>query len=179
MTGFSEASSTQPGSSLTTADAPPSPPTLARRLAMTRKQRIGLPILVLIPLLGLFGVFGERRGETHATSKRIAVAVRYPERSRYRQSMSLEIDVQNLSDHRLDTVRVWLDTAYMTRFADVRITPPPRDAFIVDVVGVAPGETRLVSAELSGDAYGRHRGRVVVSAADDTVSVPISSFVFP
>jgi hypothetical protein len=158
---------------------PTTPPRIRRRIALTRKQRIGIPLMTLVPLLALFGAFGERSATVAATSPSLAVSVRYPVRFRYRQTEPLAITVRNRSSRTIDTIDVSLDTAYMTRFANVRITPEPRTAFTVELTAVKPGEQRLVVAELEGERYGRHRGRIVAAAPNDSAVVTMRTLVFP
>ena len=158
---------------------PVAPPLTTRRIAFTRKQRIGIPLLTLMPLLALLGVFGERSTTIEAQSASLAVSVRYPTRFRYRQAEPLEVTVRNLSSSVIDTIDVVLDTAYMTRFSGVRITPQPRSAFTVALTAVRPGEQRLVAAEVAGEQYGRHHGRIVVSAPNDSIVVRVRTLVFP
>jgi hypothetical protein len=180
VTGYSESRKEGAfGDGAATRDRPPQAPAFRRRLTPTRKQKIGLPLIVAIPILTLIGVFGERSAETHATSANLAVDVRYPDRFRYRQVEALAVSVRNLAPTTIDTMHVSLDTAYVTRFAGVRIEPSPRDAFVVDLLHVKAGESRLVTMELTGDRYGRHRGRIVVSTPTDTVPVHITTLVFP
>lgn len=158
---------------------PTAPPQTRRRIALTRKQRIGIPLMTLIPLLALLGAFGERSATLEAASASLAVSVQYPVRFRYRQTEPIEIAVRNLSSRILDTIDVSLDTAYITRFANVRITPEPRRAFTVELTGVKPGEQRLVAADLEGEHYGRHHGRIVVSVPNDSITVIVRTLVFP
>jgi hypothetical protein len=158
---------------------PPKAPPTRRRLALTRKQWVGLPALAAVPLLAVFGFFGERRAEVHATSSSIALDVRYPERFRYRQRQSLDIVVRNVSRRAIDTLEVSLDTVYVSRFSSVRIEPSARRTFVVALTDMKPGETRLVLVELWGERYGRHRGRIVAAAGGDTAIVWVNSLVFP
>src|ERR1051326_6345693 len=123
---------------------PVAPPQTRRRIAFTGKQRIGIPILTLIPLLALFGVFGERSATVEGRPASLAISVRYPVRFRYRQPEPLEIAVRNVSPRVIDTILVWLDTAYLTRFADVRITPGPKAPVLGHFAGGKPGGKRTV-----------------------------------
>src|SRR5438045_9731523 len=66
----------------TTALEPPPPPAMERRFALTRKQKLGLPLLAAIPILTLFGVFGERPAEARLTTADFAAGLRYPSRLR-------------------------------------------------------------------------------------------------
>jgi hypothetical protein len=175
--------------------APPTAPSIERRLSLTRKQWFGLPLLAAVPLLTLFGLFGERRSVVRTASLTLELTVTYPERFRYRQVQLLEVTVRNRSAQVLDTVHLSLDTAYITRFASVRIEPPPQIAFVVDLTNVRPNESRLVTAELGGDRYGRHPGRILAwtraaqraargaQSADgvraDSAAVQFQTMVFP
>lgn len=157
----------------------PAPPEIPRRITFTRKQWIGLPLIMLVPILTVLGVFGEHRAEVRASGASLSLVVRYPDRFRYRQVQQLDISVRNASPRRIDTLRVSLDTGYISRFSSVRIVPAPHSAFVVDLTSVAAGETRLVTAELWGEQYGRHRGRVIASAGSDSEIVDLNTFVFP
>ena len=158
---------------------PTAPPQTRRRIAFTGKQRIGIPILALIPLLALLGVFGESSTTVEARSGALAVSVRYPVRFRYRQTEALQIVVRNVSSRAIDTIDVAIDTAYLTRFTGVHLTPEPKTAFVVQFTGVKPGEQRLIASELQGERYGRHRGRIVVSTPNDSIVTILRTLVFP
>lgn len=154
-------------------------PDFPRHLRFTRKQLFGLPVLVAVPVLTLFGVFGEQQGETRAASATIEMRIHYPTRFRYRQIQSLEIAVRNISSTVLDTIDVSLDTAYISRFSSVRIDPAPHTAYHVALTHVQPGESRLVAAELWGERYGWHRGHLTAGTRTDSASATVRTFVFP
>jgi hypothetical protein len=159
--------------------SPPSPPLVAPRLSLTGKQLVGIPLLAVIPLLTLLGVFGEARTTTRVVSPAVDMRVVYPSRLRYRQIGLLEIAVRNVSGHTLDTLALSLDTAYVTRFSSVRIEPAPQLAYRVALTAIKPRETRLVAAELWGQDYGSHTGHIVATTLGDSVSSRIQTFVFP
>lgn len=107
------------------------------------------------------------------------LTVTYPSRFRYRQMEPLRISVRNRAGERLDTVAVDFDTSYVSRFANVRFVPPATRAFEVLTTDLQPGESRLISVELSGDRYGRHAGTVTASTRTDTVRIPVHTIVLP
>lgn len=158
---------------------PPAAPRLNGRIALTTKQLFGLPVIAAVPVLALFGFFGTRTAVSVDRSKTLDVAVTYPERFRYRQTQPLRVTVRNRGPSSIDTVFVSFDTAYIARFSDVRFDPSVGSAFVVPIAHLAPGASSLVSVELSGDAYGRHRGRIVVTDEGDRVEIALSTFVFP
>jgi hypothetical protein len=146
-------------------------------------QWVGLPILFAIPVLTLLGVFGEHTRHAAASSRTLELRVEYPDRFRYRQVMELRAFVRNNSDAVLDTVTVAFDTAYVSRFSSVRFDPPVLMTYAVPLRAIAPGETRLVSVELWGQRYGRHRGTVAAYTKGgehgDTAAVQLATIVFP
>lgn len=146
---------------------------------LTVKQRIGVPLIAAVPLLAVLGVFGESTSSASARSASLEVRVSYPARFRYRQIQALRVDVRNTSPAPLDTVKVSVDTAYVSRFSSVRFDPAPTAAYVVPLTRLRPGEHGLVSVELWGEQYGLHRGRITVTAPGDSVAISISTFVFP
>jgi hypothetical protein len=160
----------------------PSPlhaPWIDPKIKLSWKQRIGFPILLAIPILALFGIFGETRAHAHATSGSIDLEVSYPARFRYRQVQSLRASVRNLSQVMADTVRVSFDTAYVASFSSVRFDPAAKSAYTVDLTDIKPSESRLVSVELWGQEYGNHRGTIVASRGSDSAIVRLRTLVFP
>jgi hypothetical protein len=157
----------------------PRAPTDTPHIRFTRKQWIGLPILTLIPLLALFGVFGNSTGSTAVASPSIGVTITYPDRMRYRQTERLDITVINRGARTLDSVLVSVDTSYLSRFIGVHANPSPTIDFGVPLSFLQPGESRLIAIELTGDRYWRHPGTVTLSAGAERTTVTFSTLVFP
>jgi hypothetical protein len=168
-----------PGEHPPAAASPPNPPAFDPRIRLSWRQWVGVPILIAIPLLALFGVFGERQSPAHAKSATLELAVSYPSRFRYRQMQPIHVSVRNLSSTVADTIKVSFDTAYISRFASVKFDPLPNAAYTVDLPDVKPSESRLVSVELWGDDYGNHRGAIVARHGTDSAIVHLSTLVFP
>ena len=158
---------------------PPAVPDIERRLALTRKQRIGLPLLAAVPLLALLGFFGERARTRHIESASFNVDITYPLRFRYRQIQPLRVSVKNTWRDTIDTVRVSFDTAYISRFSSVRFDPSITSAYVVPITHLTPLSSGLVSVELWGERYGMHYGTITVSTRTEYITVGISTFVFP
>jgi hypothetical protein len=157
----------------------PRAPIGAPRWSLTRKQWVGLPMLTLIPVLALFGVFGDRTARITAATPSLGVTVSYPERLRYRQTERLEVAVTNRTSKMVDSVLVSLDSAYLSRFIDVRVIPAPSAAYEVRLVRVAPGEARLVVVDVTGNRYWRHPASLAVAMGEERATVHFSSLVFP
>jgi hypothetical protein len=159
--------------------SPTRPPAIEPQIRLSWRQKVGIPILLAIPILALFGVFGGRETSSHARSATIDLTVAYPSRLRYRLMQPLHLTVRNLSPATADTVSVSFDTAYISRFASVKFDPPLKEAYIVDLTQVKPSESRLVSVELWGDIYGNHPGTIVARHGTDSAIVKLRTFVFP
>lgn len=157
--------------------APDSP----RRFQLHGYQWVGLPLLFLVPILALLGVFGETLERVEAAGIDLALEVEYADRYRYKQINTAEAWVENRSGMQLDTVVVAFDEAYARQFSTLTFIPSATKPFEVELYDLAPGERRLVWAELQAERYGRHTGdlRVYVPGRADTTSVTLSTFVFP
>ena len=156
-------------------------PDAPRRFRFHGYQWVGLPLLFLVPVLAVLGVFGETWDRAEATGAGLALEVEYADRYRYKQINTVEAWVENRTGARLDTVVVAFDEAYVRRFSTLMFIPSPTVPFEVELYDLAPGERRLVWAELQAERYGRHAGalRAYVPGRSDTVSVTLSTFVFP
>ena len=159
--------------------AAPRAPSGTPHIRFTRKQMVGLPILTLITVLALFGVFGDRMTSLTVVSPSVGVTITYPERMRYRQTEALEISVVNRGAKALDSVLVSVDTSYLSRFVGVQASPAPVIDFVVPLLAIRPGESRRISIELTGDRYWRHPGTVTVAAGAERTTIPVSTLVFP
>src|SRR5687767_10667054 len=125
-------------------EQPPEIPEFRRAIHLSSWQRIGIPILILVPLLALFGVFGQTAEIAEAETESFSVRMEYPSRSRYEMLSSMHLDIVNTGTGTIDTVTVSLDTAYAARFSSVGAIPDFERAYEVEVTDVAPGETRRV-----------------------------------
>ena len=156
------------------------PPPVERRFALYRRQLPGLILLLLIPVLAIAGVFGESHAEAQARAGDLTLRVRHPSRLRFEQISTLDVVVANHGAARIDTLVVTIDTAYLSRFSGVTLTPSATAPFEVELTGVAPGESRRVHVEMDAMRIGRHRGDVRVSAGGaDTATLGIATIVFP
>jgi hypothetical protein len=160
--------------------SPPEPPDIERRLKFYPLQWIGLPILIAVPVLALFGVLGESWSTLRGTTSSLEISVRYPTRFRYKQLNEVHVFVKNVSGQRLDTVTVSFDSTYISRFSTVTFLPAATRPYEVEMTEVLPGEDRLVVVELQGEQYWRHEGKLRVSGGEgDTASFPLSTIIFP
>ena len=168
------------------ADGARVPPDLAvpdheRRLRLRRHQWIGIPLLLLVPALAVAGVFGESWSAAEDATAVLALRVDYPSTYRYKQINTIQARVTNRSAAPLDTVIVAFDTTYMGRYSTLSMIPAPREPFVVEITDLAPGEQKLVWAEVQAERYGRHRGsiRAWPRGGPDTARVSLATLVLP
>ncbi|MGH7480624.1 MAG: hypothetical protein ACRELV_00585 [Longimicrobiales bacterium] len=157
---------------------PPPPPDVERRLRLHRHQWIGVPLLALLPILAVAGVFGESWRVEQRANEQLELTLRYPTRYRYKQLNSIELWIRNRSPATIDTVSVAVDTAFGNRFSTVRSIPGFDSPYELSLTRLEPGESRMVVIEIQGEHYGRHSGRLEVHAAD-TLGVTMTTFIFP
>lgn len=160
-------------------EGPPKPPGLRPAVALTLRQWVGIPILTLIPILALFGLFGEHLRTEQTTVGGLGVTITYPDRVHYRQTLTAQLTVHNRGAVPLDTVWVQYDTAYLNAFLVSGATPAFTIPYRIPLTAVQPGEHRMTLITLNGDQRGRVRGAVHVTDGTDTVRLPLSTFVFP
>ena len=160
--------------------SPPSPPDVPRSVRLYPYQGAALTIFTIVVVLALFGVFGESAAMTEESRGALRVRVEHPSRLRHLQTEALRVWVSNASNAPFDTVTVTFDTAYVNRFENVAFTPSADEAYVVRLIDVPGGATRLVDVDLRASDYGRHRGSITVGAGGaDAVRIAIRTFVFP
>jgi hypothetical protein len=158
---------------------PPEAPELPRQIHLYRSQWLGLPVLFVLPVLALLGVFGEVRDEARVTSGGIELAIDYPTRLRSGQRSGVTVRVRNAAAETLDSVSLRWDTAYLHNFAGLELLPG-RDGEPSEAVTLAAGEEWLVRLELEGGALWNHSGSVAALVrGSQAASVRIRTFVFP
>jgi hypothetical protein len=159
---------------------PPPPPDYRRRVRLYPSQWIGVPLLLLVPVLALAGVFGETRTTRELRDDVLHYSVEYPTRLRAGQTTLLRIRIVSIAATAPDSVTVTLDAAFMERFDEVRIMPEPARPWAVVVTGMAPGDSAEVQVELAGRALGRSRGGVTLEHTGGAPrDVAITTIVFP
>lgn len=152
-----------------------------RRFRLYPFQWVGIPLIMLVPLIAIFGLFGETFTEVRTSGADLDLRVAYADRYRYKQINTFEIHVTNRTGSGLDTVLVRVDRAFVRRFSTIVTIPTPTIPFEFELTNVRPGEERLVWMEMQGEQYGRHEGSVtaVVAGDTDSVQVQLATTIYP
>ena len=161
--------------------SPPQPPEgRAPRIRLAGIQRVGLPLLALVPLLAIGGLFGEGRAEATATRGPLLVRAHVPTHLRYRQRMTLELSVTNRGTSVVDDLRLRVDSSYLDRFSAVTLAPAAAADGSVHLGALVPGASTRLVVTFDGEASGAIRGAAIATdAAGDTVRLALRSTVFP
>lgn len=158
---------------------PPELPEINRGLKFGGWQMVGLGLIMLIPVLATFEVFGEGGATTAHRGAALAISAEYPARIRHGTPEEVTVLATNLGPSPLDTVTVRFDSSYVARFTDAQFVPSAADAYDVALTGVGPGEARVIRLGVRANEYGRHRGAISAFHGADTARVTISTIVFP
>jgi hypothetical protein len=146
---------------------PPEAPDIERKLQFDKLQLIGVPILMLLPILALFGLFGETFDHSSAETAEVALHVEYPSRYRHGRTNPLRITVTNRSPQPLAHLTVAVSRDYVERFSEVaavpEITAIDEAAFLIEFEEIPPGAERRVLLELRAWEHGYHRATVWVN----------------
>lgn len=160
--------------------APPPPPERLAKLRFSFAQRIGLPVLLVIPALALAGWFGPVSTVGRATHGALDVVIESPNRLHYRQRAIMTVSVHNQGQHPLDDVRLRADTAWLRAFSNATFSPALSGDGTVHLGPLPAGETGHVVFAGEGEHAGRHAGALTVSAESaDTVRLPLELTIFP
>jgi hypothetical protein len=139
----------------------------------------GLALIMLIPVLAAFEVFGEGSATAAHRGPALAISAEYPARIRHGTPEEVTVLTTNHGPSPLDTVTVRFDSSYVSRFTDPQFVPATGNAFEVELADVGPGETRVIRLGVRANEYGRHRGAITAFHGADTARVTVSTIVFP
>ena len=163
---------------------PPQPPQVARKLRFHVLQLVGMPLMMLIPVLALFGVFGETVHEVTESSQELEMHVRFPARFRYKMIDSVTVSLRNTSDQPIKTVHIAFDRAYVESFSTVTFTPSVEQitetVYIVELTDLQPGQVQIASLSIQAEKYGNHQGAITATQdGDPGLQAHITTLTFP
>lgn len=159
---------------------PPQPPEQPRRFRLHLLQWIGIPILMLLPLLALLGVFGREETIVRTSSSEVLLEVSYSSRLWYKQNNPMAVTVTNTSGRLLNNVSVRCDSAYFATYSNLTFIPDIQNAYVLSVESLAPGEHLSIRIDGQPEKQGRSTGYITVYAGNEkSATVTLETFVFP
>jgi hypothetical protein len=163
---------------------PPQPPEIQRKLQFHLVQWIGMPFLILIPILAVLGVFGKTTDEARAENETVAISVTFPTRTHYGVEEIMEVRVTNTSDQTIPSLRILFDADYFSKFSQLSFVPEVDQvtdtSYEIELTDVLPDETRLLTVDYAAQAMGNYPGYVEAAAEGlESARATINTFVFP
>lgn len=157
------------------------PPSLPRKTRLNLGQRIGIPILLLFPLLTLVGFFGETDKNETYTLKNYKLDIQYPRKLRYHQNSQIEIWIENTSEEVLGDLTLIISADYLNAFSDIDFLPEIRQPYTIPVPVIDPKQKQLVHRiELRAKKYGSHTGKLEIESRNsETLTLSLKTFIFP
>lgn len=165
----------------------PEAPDIEKEWRFKWVQKLGVPLLFLIPILALFGVLGPNEEAVTVRGESLSLDVSYPTRFRYKTIAPMSIRVTNISSQTAPTVTVKLDREYLGAFSNLSFQPSvdevSDEAYYVFLNNLAAGETRRVELEMQAEAYWVQRGMTEAAVggaeAPPDAAVTLETFVLP
>lgn len=164
----------------------PKPQEIQRRTQFYKLQAIGLPILALIPLAAMFGLFDSANGATRASSNGIQLEISYPSRVRYETNRPLVIVVKNETGAMLPKAELEISRNYIEEFDKTEFVPDPDrssdKAYIFELKDLKPGEPQSVSARMEFDYVRSGKQPCTVRVKSDgreLAAATFETFLFP
>lgn len=159
-------------------------PDIERRVAFRPTQAIGLPLILILPVLALFKVFDTTPARIVGEADGLRLELKYLERLRYRSFDPMEVTLVNETGGTLAKVKVTVDRNYVDRFFQPQFLPDvaeqDENGYVVEIDDFKSGDRRTVSLYLEADEVGRKDGRVIAEAEEGPrVEASFSTFVFP
>jgi hypothetical protein len=165
---------------------PPQPKEIERRVSFYSLQAVGIPILALIPIAALFGLFDSSNGSLEATGQGIRLQVAYPKRLRFETNKPVVIMVWNDTGQAIPKATLKISRQYIDEFERAEFTPDADsatdEAYLFELRDLKPGEPQKVGGRLEFDHLktGMHAGEISVSINDrNVVSADFKTFLFP
>jgi len=91
----------------------------------------------------------------------------------------VNVRVQNRGQTPATGVALAFEPGYIHAFAAVAFEPTPDTPYEIEIGTLEPGESRLVSVQVTAEEYGAHRGLLSLSAGETQAGVELSTFIFP
>jgi hypothetical protein len=157
---------------------------MERKWQFNLLQAIGMPLLMLLPILALLGGFDERFTAANASGATVEMQVDYPVHLRYRTSQSIGVRLHNISEQPIPAITVRFGRTFMDQFSHIVFMPNvdtiTEETYEVEIRDVPPGATRYVTVEIQGERYGRHRGVITAEPeSGEEVQVQVETLIFP
>jgi hypothetical protein len=141
-----------------------------------------VPLIAIVPLLALVGVFGEARTTATTVAQDVVLEVEHAERVRHSMPAPLTVTVHNRGTTTLEDVVVRVERRYLDAFTEVSFTPSAASVaedYVIELGDIGAGDERRVAIDGRARSYWAHDGAVDVDAAGAGLSVRVGTLVLP
>lgn len=162
----------------------PKPPRLGRQVRLYRYQVIGLPILALLPVLALFGVFGLASERTGEEAGQFEVSLRYDTRTRLGKDATIDVEIRNGSNATVAAPVVAITRNYLEGFSDLAFTPDDvkidASHYLIELEPIPPGASAVVTVEMTPLRYWSRQGELTVTGlGEEEFRFGLRTLVYP
>jgi hypothetical protein len=151
-------------------DGPPAPPEQPRRLLFGPVQAIGVPLLMVLPLLAMVGLLATKSVVQTAVADEVRLEVEYPVRMAHSAVQPIRLVLYNDDGHPLRDVHVEVDRSYLDGFSERSFTPSletvDASAYRAPLGHVAGRNSAAISGDVKANSSGPHEGEVRVFSGD-------------
>lgn len=155
-------------------------PEFQPKIKLWRYQWIGIPLLLLIPILALLNVFGVQHENISYTGNGVEINGKYPVKMRYGQEEFLRLEIKNGSKQDLKGTRVIVDKSYVERFDGAEFSPDVTENYSVNLGTLKRGETKIFSLKLKAGKGGTYDGGLTVMSQNKQLyRTDVETVIYP
>jgi hypothetical protein len=163
---------------------PPQAPTFKRKLRFYFYQYLGLPLLLLIPVLAIFGVFDQALTRQEQTGDEVSISIDYPSHYRYERAGTIRIHVQNNREESIPLLSIEISKVYLEHFRELHFVPDVShmnlESYIIELTEILPGTSQGIRIDLQANDYGVHTGFILATVEGiELLRFSMNSFTFP
>lgn len=163
--------------------SPPSPPLQGKLWRFYRHQLVGIPLLLLITVAAMAGLFGDTESETTETREDLEVRLVVANRFRFKMIGPLIVTVTNRGQDPIESATVRISTPYLGQFSNVTFSPEPAritsEWHEFQLGDIGAGDSAVVTGEIQAESFGAHRGIVEVEGDHGVIELEAQTWAFP
>jgi hypothetical protein len=135
-----------------------------RQVRLGAIEWIGIPLLALLPVLGLVGALGPSNASLAVSvpTAQLRIELSHPARLRHKGDGEMRVLVRNTGSSEQRGLSIGLDQHYLEGFGRVQALPPLQslggEALRIELPGLPAGESASVRLMLEAGDWGRHPG---------------------
>jgi hypothetical protein len=154
-------------------------PVVSSNIQTWRFQWIGIPLLIMIPILSLLGVFDRGTNIKKIEGHDFKAKIEFPGKLRDGEVEYIRIEVTNTSSKQLDKISAGLNREYFAKFSDVTFFPEANDIYEVELKEIPSGQSRYIDIKVKAREFGTYKGELKLTTKNSSFKISLTTFVFP